>query len=73
MPADASMTRADTSETKDNVDKVVNVAVECGYNYVRLLLYAHGLNINVFKHLLMSDMDAGSSLRWLNLDIIASF
>ncbi len=50
----------------DNADKVVDAAMECGYNYLRLLLYASWLHMNVLKYLLMSNMDVGSSLRWLS-------
>jgi hypothetical protein len=48
----------------NNPDEVVNATIEYGYNYLRLLLYANGQHINVLKHLLMSNMDAESSLRW---------
>ncbi len=35
-------------------------------NYLRLLMYAKWQLLNVLKHLLMSYMDVGSSLRWLS-------
>ncbi len=50
----------------NNVDEVVHAAVECGYNYLRLLQYADWQHINVLKHFLMFNMDAGSSLRGLS-------
>ncbi len=49
----------------DNADKVVNAAMECGYTYLRLLLYANWQHINVCKQLIMSYMKVQSSLRWL--------
>ncbi len=50
----------------DNADEVVDATMECGLNYLRLLLYANAHHINVLKHLSMSNMDAGSSLRLLS-------
>ncbi len=40
--------------------------MECGYSYLRLLLYADWQHINVCKNLIMSNMEVGSSLRWLS-------
>ncbi len=50
----------------DNADEVVNATMECGYSYLRLLLYTNWQHINVCKHLIMSNMEVGSSLRWLS-------
>jgi hypothetical protein len=46
-----------------NVDEVVDAAMECGYGYLRLLLYANWPHFNVLKHLSIANMDVGSSLR----------
>ncbi len=43
-----------------------NATMECGYSYLRLLLYANWQHINVCKHLIMSNVEVGSSLRWLS-------
>ncbi len=48
----------------NNTDEVVDTAMECGYNYLELLLYANWQHINVLNYIVMSIMDAGSSLRW---------
>ncbi len=47
----------------DNANEVVDAAMECGFNYLSLLLYANWPHINMLKHLSMSNMDVGSSLR----------
>ncbi len=36
-------------------------AKKCGYNYLRLLTYAHGQHINVLKHFALSNVDAAAA------------
>jgi hypothetical protein len=37
-----------------------------GYKCTRLLPYAYVQHMNVLKHFAMSNMDVGSSLKWLS-------